>query len=286
MIDLHLHSSCSDGSLEPAKLVERASVLGVKAIALTDHDTISGNREAIDAGAEKGVEVIAGVEISIKCGELNVHMLGYGMERPTPAAHDALAYLAEGRRKRLTAMVAKLNDLGIFVSSRDVYDEAGERAVVGRLHLARVLARKGYVPSIREAFIRYLGRDGKAYCERPRLEPEPAMKLIHDVGGVAVIAHPGVIDREYPTRLGSILDQLLGFGLDGLEAHYPMHSIEHTKKYIGMALDRGLIVTGGTDFHRPSTSGPEIGIGSGKFRVPATCLDELKSAISRRRAQL
>lgn len=283
MIDLHLHSRCSDGSLTPTELVSRAKTRGVTALALTDHDTCEGNEEAVQAGLRLGVRVIRGVEFSVNVLDWSVHILAYGVDRMSPQAEAIFSRLRTGREDRLTRIVARLNDIGIPLSSREVREE-GVGGVVGRLHIARALVRRRYVESVREAFASLIGRHGRAYVERVRLEPEEAFPMIRSMGGVAVLAHPGVFEREYPGRLDELLSLILPLGLDGIEAHYSQHNREQTAAYERLAQAHGLIVTGGSDFHRHEGDGPEIGRGNGDLRVPPRCLDDLDRALAARRA--
>lgn len=283
MIDLHLHSKCSDGSLTPTELVERAKLRGVTALALTDHDTCVGNCEAMEAGRRLGLKVIPGVEFSVDVSGTAVHMLGYGIEKISSEAKVAMDFLKTGREERLKVMVARLNDLGIPISSEEVRRETGGE-IIGRLHIARVLHRKRVVPTVREAFNKYLGRGKSAFVDRPRLGAEKAVRLIHEMGGVAVLAHPGTLEREAPGQLGDILAALSGYGLDGLEAHYSTHTHDQTRNYSKLALNHNLIITGGSDFHRPGSDGPEIGIGTGRLKVPQESLAALEKGIAARQA--
>lgn len=282
MIDLHLHSRFSDGALTPTELVERARVRGLYAIALTDHDTVEGNPEALEAGARRGVKVIPGVEFSVQAGDVAVHLLGYGVGALDAHGEEAIRQLREGREKRLIRIVCRLNDLGIPLSSEEVRREAGG-TVIGRLHIARALHSRRFVTSVREAFTLYVGRGGRAYVERPRLSAETALRLIHSLGAVAVLAHPGVIDREYPGKLPEVLEVLTSLGMEGIEAHYSSHTAEQTETFLRIASEKGLLVTGGSDFHRPDPDGPEMGSGTGRLRVPRQALDALEAAICARR---
>lgn len=285
IIDLHLHSTFSDGALTPAELVHRAKVKGVKVISLTDHDTIAGNPEALSAGLLHGVTVIPGVEFSvIMDGGMTVHILGYGVETTGPSIESALANLKAGRDERLKVMVSRLNDLGINIGSDEVRREAGGD-IIGRLHIARVLVRRRSVSSVREAFTKYLGRGAKAYAERFKLTPEEAMEMIGAMGGVAVLAHPGTIERENPGMLENILEKLKSLGLSGLECHYTSHTKAETAKYLELARAGNLLVTGGSDFHKPDTDGPEIGSGSGRLNVPPAVADELLKALAEKKAR-
>lgn len=283
MIDLHMHSRCSDGSLTPTELVARAAARGVGTMALTDHDTCDGNPEALAAGERLGVRVIPGVELSVRCNDVTLHILGYGVQFHNPEVDAALARLKAGREERLTRFIARLNDIGIPLSSRDVREESRD-GVVGRLHIARALHKRRFVGSIREAFSDLIGRGGRAYVDRLRLTPEETFAIIRGMGGVAVLAHPGVVEREVPGRLRELLDCLLPLGLDGIEAYYSQHNREQTENYLRLAGELGLLVTGGSDFHRHDGDGPEMGVGNGELRVPGSCLEALDRAIATRRA--
>lgn len=285
MIDLHLHSRFSDGALTPTDIVERARLRGLTAIALTDHDTVDGNPEALEAGARRGVKVIPGVEFSVQVGDVAVHLLGYGVVALNAAATEAMRQLKEGREKRLTRIVSRLNDLGVPLSSEEVRREAGG-SVIGRLHIARALVYRRFVGSVREAFTQYVGRGAKAYVERPRLSAETAVKLLHSLGAAAVLAHPGVIEREYPGRLQEVLDVFTALGMEGIEAYYSSHTVEQTNFFLDEARRRNLLVTGGSDFHRPDPDGPEIGTGTGRLKVPPEALAALEAAIALRKSAI
>jgi predicted metal-dependent phosphoesterase TrpH len=283
MIDLHLHSRCSDGTLSPTELVERAHLRGVTALALTDHDTVAGNGEATAAGARLGVEVMAGVELSVQCASTSVHILGYGVECLNPEALRTYEFLERSRSERLVKMVHRLNALGVGITTDEVRRVAGG-VVIGRLHVARVLVSRGFATSVSAAFSEYLSRGGKAYVERVRLSPAEAVSLLRGQGGVAVLAHPGVVEREAPDRLARVLEELIPAGLDGIEAHYSRHTASQTARFLELARTRSLLVTGGSDFHRPPPDGPEVGTFGGDHAPPDECLTKLKEAIATRRA--
>lgn len=282
MIDLHLHSDCSDGTLAPEALVERACRLGVKALALTDHDTMAGNARAVAAGKQLGPTVLPGIELSTEWHGFTFHLLGYGVTETGPAVATTLAFLLESRQRRNPGIVAKLQQLGINITLEEIRAEAGSE-VVGRPHFARVLKRKGVVRSTQEAFERFLGRGAAAYLDKARLSPEAACRLVHDAGGVAVLAHPGIIERERPNLLVALLDHLTHLGLAGIEAYYSSHDPGQTLHYRNLAAQRNLIVTGGSDFHAPGPEGPELGRGFGGLNVPTTCWESLEECLARRR---
>ncbi|PLX40599.1 MAG: phosphoesterase [Deltaproteobacteria bacterium] len=282
MIDLHVHTNCSDGTLTPTELVKRAAVKGVTTLAITDHDTIAGNEEALKEGVRLGVEVIPGVEVSIKIGEVGVHLLGYGLDFTTPRGLAAFNRLAVAREERLVRMVSRLNELGAPITSNEVKQLAGGE-VIGRLHIAKVMMRRGFVPNLQSAFTQYLGKRGLAYVDRERLTPIGAIEVIKEMGGVAVMAHPGVLERELGEFPEDVVRELKDMGIGGIEAYYSRHSPEQTEAFSELAAKLGLFTTGGSDFHAPNPDGIELGRGYGDMRVPEECLVELKKAISNTR---
>lgn len=279
LVDLHIHSNRSDGALAPSDVVELAAARGLRAVALTDHDTIAGTGEALEAGLAFGVEVIAGTEISLRWGGATFHLLGYGMRPEAPPLREALDFLAESRRARNPRMAARLRDLGVDVTWEEILAEAGD-SLVGRPHFARVLLRKGVVSSIQEAFDRFLGRAAPAYVDKQRLAPAEACDVIARSGGVAVLAHPGLVERDYPGRLPAVLDEMLRLGMQGIEAFHSRHSPEQTASYLDFARRHGLVVTGGSDFHRTEEGSPDLGSGYGDLRVPYSCAVRLKRRLA------
>ncbi|TLN24107.1 PHP domain-containing protein [bacterium] len=279
MIDLHVHSTFSDGSLTPTEVLERAALRGVKAISITDHDTCAGCSEAARAGERLGVEVLAGVEFSVALEGVGIHLLGYGTQGWSPSIERVFARLEAARNTRLVKMVSRLNELGAPISSDQVRKEAGGD-IVGRLHIARLMVKRRMVPSLQVAFSQYLGRGGLAYVDRERLTPEEAFETIREMGGVAVMAHPGVMERENPGVFERAFDRLLSLGLDGIEAYYSRHSSEQTERYARLARQRGLLITGGSDFHAPNPDGLELGHGFGGLPLGMECFWALKAAIS------
>jgi hypothetical protein len=280
LIDLHTHSTASDGTLTPTQLVRTAAGLGVAALALTDHDTIAGTEEAMVAGRAHSVEVIPGIELSVEAGDQSMHILGLWVPPRAKGLVDALAYLRDRRRERNDLILARLKQLGLAVSGREVAVFSGDGAV-GRPHIAQVLVGKGYVSSMSEAFSTYLGPRGSAYVPKVKLGPDQAIPLLKAEGATVVLAHPFLLgwtlsQLEYQARA------LMALGLDGIEAYYTEHSAQQTQGYLRLADRLGLAVSGGSDFHGAIKPRISLGTGKGGLHVPVKVLDDLKA---RRRAQ-
>jgi hypothetical protein len=279
IVDLHIHTRCSDGGLTPDEVIEYAASRGLRAVAITDHDTIAGNAPALTAAARAGLEAIPGVEISTHWEGITFHVLGYGMRRVSETVRRTFAFLEESRRQRNPRIAEKLRRLGVEITFEEVVAEAGA-SLVGRPHFARVLLKKGAVDSQQEAFDRYLGRGAAAYVDKERLAPADACKVIHEAGGVVVLAHPGLVEQDHPGRLPALLKELSVLGLTGIEAYYSRHTPGQTARYLELARRLGLIVTGGSDFHRRDEPGPDLGTGFGELRVPYSCFESLLRKIA------
>jgi len=264
IVDLHTHTTASDGLVSPEALVARAREKGLAAVAVTDHDTVAALRAASEAGRAQGVEVLWGVEISCVHSGREVHVLGYLLERPT-VVDEAVRRLQTGREERMRAMIERANDLGLSVTYAEVAALAGGESL-GRPHLARALARLGYVRSEEEAFGRYLADDRPLNVPKTRLSIDEAVKTVRRAGGLPVLAHPGL------HKLDDMLDELVDAGIAGLEAYYPMHTSAQTERYLAYARKRNLAVTGGSDFHGDGLPDRELG----GVRVPYACVEALR----------
>ncbi len=240
LIDLHTHSTASDGIYKPSELIKMASSAGIAAIGLTDHDSVAGLSEANTAAGEYGVELVPGVEISILEGKRETHLLGY-YPQDLDRLHLELEDIRNERYSRMKMIVAKLIKLGFRIKLDEVLLEAGQSAP-GRLHLARLLVKKKYVHTLDEAFKYYLNPDRSAYVPRRLMTLKRAMQLLSSVGAIIVIAHPGTMDKEF-------IDRLLHLGLQGIEVFHPDHSADQKKRYLHLAQQNNLLVTGGSDFH-------------------------------------
>ena len=243
-VDLHMHSTMSDGLLTPREVVELAAVRGVKALALTDHDTTRGLAAAEMVAKEHDIELIPGVEISAWM-DREVHILGYFIDRHEPKLSRCLEQMRGARAERVEEICRRLTALGKPLTPEQVHAEGDWN--LGRPHVARALLTAGHVASFAEAFRRYLGNDGPAYVPAARLSVREAIQLIHGAGGIAVVAHPavdGIIDS---------MPQMSSWGLDGVEIAHPAHSRQARRTLKQTAKRLGLLATGGSDFHTPAS---------------------------------
>lgn len=280
MIDLHAHTTVSDGSLTPAELVAEARRAGLGALAVTDHDDVSGLAEARRAAALSGdgsppLELVPGVELSVDSELGSVHLLGYFVDAAALAAH--LELIQRSRRERNAKIVARLTELGMAVSADELQAEAGS-GQVGRPHIAAVLLRHGYVDSIQDAFDRWLAEGRPAYFERVRFEIGDAIGLLHACGGVAALAHPKTKPaRATRAEFEAWLGDLAAAGLDGIEVTHPLHDDADRAYYRGLAAALGLVATGGSDFHGIYKPGIALGSGrNGNVQVPDDVLESLR----------
>lgn len=264
-VDLHIHSTASDGSLAPEEIVRQALELGLYAIAITDHDTVEGVGPAMEAAEGTGLHLLPAVEISVDFQETEIHILGYFIDLEYEPLLMAMEKVRSGRVERAALMVEKLRALGIEITMDDVLAQAGDGSV-GRPHVARALHELGVVATAQQAFDKYLGRGKPAYVPRYKLSPEDAVRMIVDAGGMPVFAHPGLSRRD------DMIDALIPAGLMGIEAYHTEHDERQTRKYINMANRRGLYVTGGSDSHGPK--GP-VPVEIGSVYVPDSCAERL-----------
>lgn len=243
IVDLHTHTNQSDGTNSPTQLIQLAKQIGLAGIAITDHDTIGGWEEAFAAGKKHNVLVVPGVEISSIWGNKDIHVLGYYVT-PDDAFLSELDQLRNARNRRNAHMVDKLQQLGISITMEEVAArKVDQKTNIGRPHIAEVLMEKGIVTNMREAFDLYLGREGKAYVNVPRISPHEAVRLIKAAKGVAVLAHPGLYNED------AIIDFLVQEGLDGIEAFHADHTLEMEEHYKKIGERYRLLITGGSDYH-------------------------------------
>ena len=273
-VDLHLHSSVSDGTDAPADLVRLAGEAGMDAISLTDHDTLAGIDEAADTAQSLGLRFVPGVELSVEHEGHTIHLLAYFTEPGPGPLNDRLADLLAGRSERNPAIVGRLNALGYELTIEDVMTHARGPSV-GRPHIADALVASGAFPDRDAVFEHLLHDGGPAYVERRRLGAIEAIVLARRQRCVPVVAHPATIGMSGEDS-GLLFRQLTDAGLGGIEAHHPMHSPALRSHLAGLARELGIAATGGSDYHGAGKRDYRIGTGRGDLSVPNTALDELE----------
>ena len=265
-IDLHIHSTASDGTFTPSEIVRHAIKLKLKAIAITDHDTLAGSSAALNSGIPAALEFLTGVEISAAPPPIyhqagSFHLLGYSIHLADSELNQTLEVLQLARKNRNPAIINRLNELGISISLDEVREEAGD-VQLGRPHIAQIMISKGVVSSIGEAFDQFLGTDKPAYVDKYRVQCSQAIGAILGAGGIPVLAHPGLLEYESETQLDDLIGQLKQMGIQGVEVYYPEHTADQTRLFAELARRHDLLLTGGTDFH--GSIHPDIEMGSGK----------------------
>ena len=278
-IDLHIHSTASDGSLTPADIIDHAQKLKLAAIAITDHDSVDGSKEALQIGIPPSLGFVTGVEISAAHppffpGSGSFHILGYDIRLDHAGLNQTLTKLQDARRNRNPEILKRLNKLGFQITLEELKfnDTEGQ---LGRPHIAYTMMKKGFVATIDEAFDRYLGAGKPAYVDKYRIECEQAINIIRQAGGVPVLAHPAHLHIEAEQELEVLLQKLKSIGLAGIEVYYPGHSARQINLYSKMAGKYDLLMTGGTDFHGSVTPKIKMGFGTGDLFVPYTLYEDL-----------
>jgi 3',5'-nucleoside bisphosphate phosphatase len=270
-IDLHLHTIASDGQHTPAELVQLVRGQRLDVIAITDHDTTAGIADGLVA-ANGAPLIINGIELSAEDEQGDIHMLGYYFDRENAALQARLDYFRDERENRGRKIAEKLTSIGLPITWERVQAIAGD-ASIGRPHIARAMLEAGYVGSVREAFDRYLYNGGPGYVARYRLSPEEAIDLIHSAGGVAVMAHPGLVE-DYR----SMVERLVPVGLDGVEVAHPDNNVTVRENLRGLAVQHGLIITGGSDFHGALINAATV---PGMTNPPPECVAQLAERAKR-----
>ncbi len=279
LIDLHTHSTASDGSLSPEELVGYAKRKGAAAVALTDHDTIEGVEKALTAGEKEGLEVIPGLEISAQYPGGTMHILGYYIDPAEPNLNRELQQLQEARQERNPKIISKLQSLGISISFDQV--KALAKGQIGRPHIAQVLFQSGAVSSLEEAFQKYLIKGAPAYVEKFRFSPQEAIALITRAGGIPVLAHPFTLNYSSLRELKNVIEELKGMGLKGVEVIYPEHTSDQTNAYFSLVKELKLIYTGGSDFHGNLKKDVDLLTGRGDLKIPYQIIENLRALILR-----
>ena len=273
-VDLHCHSTASDGTSPPREVARLAKSSGLTALALTDHDTVAGCAEAGDEARQLGLDFLPGIEISAEYPSPGtMHILGYGVDPENPALKSLTETLLAGRDNRNPRIVEKLNELGVAVTMAEWENEA-KGTVLGRPQLAAILMRKGYVSSIKQAFDKYLGQGCPAYFDKERLTPKQAFERIGASGGIAVLAHPVQLRTGNDAELERVVKGLVDLGLAGLEVIHSDHDAAWVEKCSRLADKFGLVKTGGSDFHGSNKKDIHLGDAKGK-RIPREMFDNL-----------
>jgi hypothetical protein len=279
IIDLHIHSNASDGSYSPSEIVQMSHRMGLKAIAITDHDTIDGSRSAIAAGIPSSLDFVTGVEISTGVPSFcqassSIHMLGYFIHLEDENLNKTLNNLQKVRMERTPQIIHKLKTLGIDICEDDIKKLVGD-SLPGRPHIAEILLNKKVVHTFQEAFDKYLGKGKAAYIEKYRLDPEKAIQVILNAGGIPVLAHPYLLRLQNDEDLEALIVHLKDLGLMGIEVIYPEHNLECMHLYSRLADKYDLLITGGTDFHGTYKPGIQLGIGNGEFQVAYSVYEKM-----------
>lgn len=276
-IDLHTHSLASDGTDRPRQVAEKALEAGLAAFALTDHDTVSGVEECMERAHELGIECIPGCEIAVQEESLEeVHILGLWVDRRHPALEHFLDIQTKNRLRRNEHIIMKLQSLGLDISLDEVM-ALSCGGTCGRPHIARVLVKKGFVPDVRTAFARYLGRHGSAYVSRVLGSPEKGIGALVESGGIVVLAHPCSSSRMTPKKLDRLLKKYIPYGLTGIEAFHTVHTPFKQRLCLRMAAKHGLLVSGGSDYHGAVKAQAMIGFSQSGQRVPYRFLEAMKN---------
>jgi len=265
--DLHIHTDFSDSTLSPEEVARYASERGLSSVAICDHDCVDGIEPCEKAGSPLGIEVIPGIELTVEKQDAEIHILGYFIDSKAEWFQKRLKEMREARIVRIHKMVEKLNGAGIDLKAEDVFKLAG-RGTVGRLHLAQAMLKTGKVKSFREAFNKYIGFQKPCYVSNARFSPQEAMEAVMKVGGVPVLAHPGIMNKD------EYIPELVEYGLKGIEVYHTDHNAAAIKKYEELAAQYGLLATGGSDCH--GTGKGKVLIGS--VRVPYELVEKLKIA--------
>jgi len=268
IIDLHIHTNKSDGLFAPKEIIKLAKENGIKAISITDHDTIDGYYEALDNAKSDGIELVPGIELSCEAEERDIHILGYFIDGKNEEFVNYLHDMRHHRKLRIYKITEKLNALHIEISADSILNDLNN-ASPGRLHVARKMLEKGKVHSIYEAFAKYIGENSPAYVKKKKISVQDCIKLIHNIGGIAVLAHPGTYRKDH------LIKEFKDFGLDGIEVYHSEHQFSDIKRYRETAKSLNLLITGGSDFHGLPEDKREFG----KMNVPFSLLENLRKSL-------
>lgn len=266
-IDLHIHTNKSDGIFSPIDIVNQAKETNLKAISITDHDTLDGYYDALDIAEKNKIELIPGIELSCEAQEKDIHILGYFIDGKNEEFVKYLEDMRAHRKMRIYKITEKLSNLSIDISPESILDEI-KNASPGRLHVARKMVEKGKVKSIYEAFAKYIGENSPAYVKKKKISVKECIRLIHNIGGIAVLAHPGTYRKDH------LISEFKELGLDGIEVYHPEHQFSDIRKYQEISKNLNLFVTGGSDFHGLPEDKREFG----RMKIPYNLLEILRKS--------
>ncbi len=276
-VDLHTHSVYSDGTQTPAEIIHLAKAANLSAVSLTDHDTVDGIEEFLHHGRAVGIKTISGLEISSTHRDFSLHILGYGIDHRLEGLHQELAKLQRGREERNLKIIAKLQKLGLDITSQELADYSG-CGQAGRPHIAGLLLQKGVTKNLQSGFKDYLRKGAAAWAGRLIFSTSDAIAMIHLAGGLAVLAHPGHIDGAMKKQ-PLLIAELAEIGLDGLEVYYPGHTRKMQKKLKSLAVKHNLLVTGGSDYHGANKPKRKLAAPAGGFCPPDSIYPELRERL-------
>lgn len=277
LIDLHVHSTYSDGTLTPYELAKLAKDTGLTAFALTDHDTVDGIPDALSACQEFEIELIPGIEFSTEYQGKDIHIVGLELDWKSPRFLSEVHLFQDSRNIRNRKMIAKLHDLGNIDISWEQMEAAFGKAIWTRAHFARYLKDHGYVKEMKEAFSRYIGDDCPYFVPREKVSPAQAVRLIRSTGGIPILAHP-LLYHLTEEELLTLIEELKSAGLLGIEALYSTHTPEEESFVLRLARRQGLLISGGSDFHGSNKPSISLGTGRGNLRIPYELLEKLREA--------
>jgi 3',5'-nucleoside bisphosphate phosphatase len=271
-VDLHLHTNASDGTDTPSEVVRRADALGLAAMAITDHDTVAGLAEGKAAAKETGIPLVPGVEISARLGWAEIHVIGLGIDPLHPVLAAFLEAQRATRTERARAIVDRLHRVGVNISWEVLTADSASGDSLGRMHLAREIHRLGHAKTVQQAFDKFLNRRGAAWVNKELPGCGAAISVVHDAGGLAFLAHPGI------GHASKLLDKLLVLPFDGIEAWHSKHTAGHVDQFQQLAAERGLLLSGGSDCHGMAKGRQDMG----SVRVPVACYERLMEALAER----
>jgi predicted metal-dependent phosphoesterase TrpH len=282
-IDLHIHSTASDGTLRPSEILTLAQDLNIAAISITDHDTLEGSKNALSCGIPPSVKFLTGVEIGADPPDSfflsgSLHILGYAVDVHHPDLNQTLSKLKESRENRNPRILKLLSGLGIEITFDELRNLA-EDSQLGRPHIARLMVKKGYVQSIDAAFDQYLGHGKPAYVDRFRFGCEDTIRIILDAGGIPVLAHPMLLGIQQYEIFEDLIAVLTEMGMRGIEVYYPEHTRNLVAYYTRLAHHHDLLITGGTDFHGDINPEIQMGSGTGDLYIPYKLYEKLISSL-------